>query len=117
MKRLFLIAALAGGGTFPAHSQSIAAMAEQLVELKLLEQTTGDGYQLMTDGLDSIGEISANEYALHTDYFTSLGIIKPAVNDDPVLQSLRETQSLLIQQLQARLSWWRQQQPIDNLKQ
>ncbi|HXD77597.1 MAG TPA: hypothetical protein VN616_07300 [Puia sp.] len=98
-----------------ARGQTVAAMAEQLVQLKLLEQTTADGYRLMTGGLDSIGGITGNEYRLHADYFTSLAVIKPALNNGAVLVTLRALQANLTQQLEARLSWWRQQEPIDNL--
>jgi hypothetical protein len=58
MKRLFLISALVGARAL-AHGQTITAMTEQLIELKLLEQTTATGYQTMTSGVDSIGKITA----------------------------------------------------------
>ena len=113
MKRIFLISAIAGAGTLAASGQTVTAMAEQLVELKLFEQTTGAGYQLMGTGLDSIGLITDNEYQLHSEHFASLGGIKASFNNDPVLTALREMQAMLIEQLQKRVDWWRQQQTID----
>jgi hypothetical protein len=83
MKKIFLIGALVGGWTLHARSQTITAMAEQLVELKLLEHDTQDGYQVMATGVDSIGEITDAEYQLHLNYFGSLDSISPNLGVDP----------------------------------
>jgi hypothetical protein len=83
MKTIFLIGALWGAGGFAAHSQTIAAMTEQLIELKIFEQTTANGYQLMGAGVDSIGQITDAEYQLHLNYFGSLDLVNPNLNADP----------------------------------
>ena len=62
-----------------AKSQTIPAMVEQLAELKLLEHTTGRGYQIMTTGVNSIGSSVGAEYQLHQTYFHSLDIINPQI--------------------------------------
>jgi|ERR1700683_2762395 hypothetical protein len=72
MKRLLFIGALSGAGAHAAHSQTLAAMTEQLIELKLFEHSTINSYQLMSSGLDSIGQITEDEYLLHVNYFSSL---------------------------------------------
>jgi hypothetical protein len=83
MKKIFLIGALMGAGTLAAHSQTIATMAEQLIELKIFEQTTANGYQLMSSGVDSISQITDAEYQLHLNYFGSLDLINPNLGADP----------------------------------
>ena len=64
MKRVLFLVALWGGGAFAARSQTVAAMAEQLVELKLLEQSTASGYQTMTTGVDTISQIETYLFTL-----------------------------------------------------
>jgi hypothetical protein len=83
MKRLLFIGALAGAGAKTAHSQTIAAMTEQLIELKLFERSTINSYQQMSDGLDSIGKINQGEYLLHVNYFSSLDQLNPNLGVDP----------------------------------
>jgi hypothetical protein len=75
--------ALWGAGTFTADSQTIEAMTAQLIELKLFERSTADGYQLMTSGVDSIGQITENEYQFHQNYFGSLDELNPNLGVDP----------------------------------
>jgi hypothetical protein len=82
MKRLLFIGALSGAGAQTAHSQTIAAMTEQLIELKLFERSTLNSYQLMSSGLDSIGKVTNNEYLLHVNYFTSLDELNPNLGVD-----------------------------------
>jgi hypothetical protein len=74
--------ALWGAGTFTADSQTIEAMTAQLIELKLFERSTADGYQLMTSGVDSIGQITENEYQFHQNYFGSLDLVNPSLGVD-----------------------------------
>ncbi len=83
MKRLLFIGALSGAGAHTAHSQTIAAMTEQLIELKLFERTTLNSYQLMSGGLDSIGQSTEDEYLLHVNYFSSLDELNPNLGVDP----------------------------------
>jgi len=95
MKKIFLIGALVGGWTLHARSQTITVMTEQLVELKLLEHDTEDGYQVMTTGVDSIGQITYAEYQLHLNYFGSLDLINPNISVDPSI--LDELNNLALQ--------------------
>jgi hypothetical protein len=99
MKRLLLIGALRGAGTLTAHSQTIEAMTAQLIELKLFEHSTAVGYQLMTSGLDSIGQITDNEYQLHQDHFNSLDLINPNLGADPAIIGKLQDLTLQIKKL------------------
>jgi hypothetical protein len=82
MKRLLFIGALSGAGARTAHSQSIAAMTEQLVELNLFNRSTVSGYHVLSSGLDSIGTINDREYLLHVNYFQSLDALNPGLGVD-----------------------------------
>jgi hypothetical protein len=82
MKRLLFIGALSGAGARQAHSQTIAAMTEQLVELNLFKRSTMNGYHVLSSGLDSIGTINDQEYLLHVNYFQSLDALNPSLGVD-----------------------------------
>lgn len=79
MKRLLFIGALSGAGARAAHSQTIAAMTEQLVELNLFRRSTMTGYHVLSSGLDSIGTMNDREYLLHVNYFQSLDLVNPNI--------------------------------------
>ena len=81
MKWILFICVLMGAEQMNA--QTLTVMAEQLAELKLLERTTADGYQVMGSGVDSIGQITDAEYQLHSNYFGSLDGINPNLGVDP----------------------------------
>ena len=86
MKRLlFYCRLIRVAETHTAHSQTIAAMTEQLIELKLFERSTLNSYQLMSGGLDSIGQITEDEYLLHVNYFSSLDELNPNLGVDPAI--------------------------------
>ena len=84
-------------------------MAEQLGELEIFRQTTAQGYQIETAGVDSIGLITNDEFQLHQAYYGSLWAINPAFHNDTELTELRNLQSYLVQRIQADVDHWRQQ--------
>jgi hypothetical protein len=95
MKRLLFIGALSGAGAHAAHSQTIEAMTEQLIELKLFERNTLNSYQLMSDGLDSIGQTTDDVYLLHVNYFSSLDELNPNLGVDP--STIKKLNDLVLQ--------------------
>ena len=109
MKRILIFCALLGAGGLACHAQTLEVMAEQLAALRTLQQSTTQGYQMMSGGLDSIGQITNGEYQLHQAYFGSLGGISPAVSNDAKLSALKGLQMQLVQQINAALAYWKQQ--------
>ena len=95
MKRLLFIGVLSGAGARTAHSQTIATMTEQLIELKLFERSTVNSYQLMSGGLDSIGQITNDEYLLHVNYFSSLDNLNPNLGVDPA--TIKKLNALVVE--------------------
>lgn len=109
MTRLFFISALCGGLALRGHAQSITTWIEQLAALQTLEHTIQQGYQTVSNGLQTIGEIRTGEYGLHSTYFSSLDVVQPTVADDPRVQALHSRLAALIAQLQAALDYWKRQ--------
>ena len=101
-----------GGWAVVGHSQGLGVWIEQLAALRCLEQTVKTGYQTVTKGLQTIGDIQGDEYQLHSTYYTSLGTVNPAVAKDPKTAELRSLLNGLIQQLNVQLNYWRKQEPI-----
>jgi hypothetical protein len=119
MRRLLLISALCGAWPLLSPAQTITVMTEQLAELEVFRQTTAQGYQIETTGVDSIGQITNDEFQLHQTYYGSLAAINPSFNNDARLTALRNLQSYLVQQIQADIGYWQKQlnnsSPLNNL--
>ncbi len=94
MKRLLFIGALSGTGAREAHSQTIAAMTEQLAELRVFNRSTVAGYQLLSSGLDTIGTVDDREYLLHVNYFQSLDALNPSLGVDA--EKVKRLNSLIL---------------------
>jgi hypothetical protein len=112
MKRLLLFVALCGGWALHGHAQGLGTWIEQLAALRTLEQTVQTGYRTATNGLGTIGGIQNDEYQLHSAYYQSLATVNPAIANDPTTAELRDLLAGLIQALNARLAYWRKQEPI-----
>jgi len=110
MKRLLLLSMLICG-VWPllSRAQTITVMTEQLAELEIFRLTTAQCYQIETTGVDSIGQITNDEFQLHQAYYGSLGSINPSFIKDEELTALRNLQSYLLQRIQADIDHWRQQ--------
>jgi hypothetical protein len=90
MKWIFLFCLL--NAVHGAQAQTVTVMAEQLVELKLLEHSTTIGYRIMSAGVDSIGNIQGREYRMHQTYFHSLDVINPALYAN---SSIKQNENIL----------------------
>lgn len=113
MKQLLLTGLLCAAGWLPTHAQSLnAELTAQITALQTLEHTVQQGYRLVTNGLQTIGGISEDEYQLHSGYFGSLSTVKPVLSADPTVVALQAAQQSLIRQLQAALDYWRKQPSI-----
>ena len=109
MKKLLFFCVLCGAARSALRAQSISAMTEQLTVLWELGQTTQDGYRLVRNGLQGIGEIREGEYGLHSDYFGSLSLVKPALMNDRRVKVLQGLQAQLIGEIDQALVYWRKQ--------
>lgn len=119
MKRLLLLSTLCGVWPLLSPAQAITVMTEQLAELEIFRQTTAQGYQIETTGVDSIGQITNDEFQLHQAYYGSLAAINPSFTSDAEVAALRNLQSYLVQQFRADMGYWQQQlnnsSPSNNL--
>lgn len=113
MKRLLISGALCAGWALNAHTQGLSTWIEQLAALQTLEQTVKQGYAAVTNGLQTIGNIRADEYQLHQAYYGSLATVNPAVVDDPRTLELTNLLQQLVERLNAELNYWRSRPPID----
>jgi hypothetical protein len=95
MKRLLFIGALSGAGAREAHSQTMATMTEQLVQLKVFNRSTIAGYNLLSTGLDTIRAENDREYLLHVNYFQSLDALNPSLGVDP--EKIKRLNSLILE--------------------
>lgn len=111
MKKIILFGALLGGAR-SSPAQDVTTWLEQLAALNTLQHTVEQGYQSVTTGLQTIGDIKNDEYQLHEAYYGSQATVSPVVINDPDATALRNRLNELIQRLQTELAWWRKQQSI-----
>jgi hypothetical protein len=104
-----IFCALLGAGRLMCHAQTLEVMAEQLAALRALQQSTTQGYRIMTTGVQNIGQITDGEYQLHQTYFGSLATVSPAVTNDSKLTALRTLQRQLVKEINSALDYWQQQ--------
>ena len=110
MKQFLIICVLCDAGALASHAQTLETMAEQLVALQALQNSTTQGYSLMTEGLDSIGRITDDEFQMHQTYFSSQAAIDPALTQEQILSALVDLLGLQIRQIKTKLTYWEQQQ-------
>jgi hypothetical protein len=112
MKQLILSCTLWCTGSLLSHAQTIQVLTEQLAALKALQQTTQQGYRLVTGGLQTIGSIRDSEFGLHHSYIASLSTVNQQLAANPKLSALRQLQSTIVHQLDAALDYWRRQRAL-----
>lgn len=114
MKRLIISGALCAGWGLTAHAQQgLRTWIEELAALRALEQTVKTEYTTVATGLQSIGNLRADEYRLHQVYYGSLETVSAAVGDDPKIGELGGLLQQLKQRLNTELNYWRNQTPSD----
>ena len=57
-------------------------LAEQIAALKLYSGYLQQGYEVASDGLSLVRDLSGGEFSLHKDYFTSLGQVSPLIRNN-----------------------------------
>lgn len=73
-------------------------MARQIAELQIYIELTRKGYELVTDGLNLVRDISNGEFTLHQLFYTSLKTVSPQIRKYPKLKTIID-QQLYIQKL------------------
>jgi len=82
MKKIILsVVLLLLGIQLYAQSGQRKVLLQQIAALKVYIDYAKKGYDIARKGLKVIGEVKEGEFNLHSDYFTSLGIVNPAVRD------------------------------------
>lgn len=76
---LLFFLALMGGQAAAQSGQKV--LLQQIAALKVYINYAKKGYDIARKGLKVIGEVKEGELNLHRDYFTSLGLVNPAVRD------------------------------------
>jgi hypothetical protein len=64
-------------------------LAEQIAALRSYTEVLQQGYEMVGDGLDTIGNIKAVDLTMHADYFKSLETVNPVVAGDIRVNAIR----------------------------
>jgi hypothetical protein len=69
-------------------STQIKYLEQQIVALQVYGGYIKKGYQISQNGLGSISNWARGEFNLHSDYYTSLKSVNPAIKNDPKASSI-----------------------------
>jgi hypothetical protein len=92
-------------------NQILKTMLEQIAQLKVYLSLAEKGYSIAENGLHVIRDIKHGEFTLHSDYFSSLEKVKPAVADMDAVNGVISLETSIISKGQlllevARSSAW-----------
>src|ERR1700754_1139377 len=66
-------------GAVAASGQMVGTMVDQVAALAAYKVTEESGYAIVEKGLEAYSSDKGGEFALHSDYFSSLRLVKPGV--------------------------------------
>jgi hypothetical protein len=83
------------GGFFSQQSTELDLYEKQIAYLELYSGYLKKGYEIAQKGLTAIKEIKKGEWNLHEAFFSSLGLVNPAIkNFAPLTDILKMTRSI-----------------------
>ena len=74
---VFLILSLLSLAAAYGQSSQQGVLQQQIAALKVYGQYLQKGYSVVGEGLTVVGELKSGEFGLHSDYFSSLVLVKP----------------------------------------
>lgn len=95
------------GGWFDQHSTRLKYYAQQIAALQVLLGEMKQGTLVSGTGLAAISASKQDEFALHQDYYASLGEINPAVRDMPEVAELGKLEAMMVQRFSDALTRYR----------
>lgn len=101
--------AAAQGGFFSQQSDKAKLMLAQIAAYETYLSSLKKAYQITGKGLTAAHELKGGTFQLHSDYFSSLSQVAPAVRDDPKGKAIAEMQAQLISQLDTEIRWQQEQ--------
>jgi hypothetical protein len=71
-------------------------LLEQIAALKVYSGYLKKGYSIAKDGTNLISDIRHGDFGIHNSYFNDLGIVNPAIKDDPKIKDIIAMQSAMV---------------------
>jgi len=96
------------GGIFSQGGTILKEYARQIVALHALISETEKGYHIMENGLNDIGRINGDEFALHGSFFSALRAVNPTLIGMPAVQEVKDLEGKMLQDLSTASQRWKQ---------
>ena len=97
MKYILLFLITAGSiGNSSAQSKQIKVLLQQVSALRSYINTAKKGYDIAKKGLNTIGDFKRGDFNLHTDYFTSLGLVSPRIREYAKIAEITTLQERIV---------------------
>jgi hypothetical protein len=71
-------------------------LVKQLAYLKLYAGQVKEGYDLVSEGLHTIGRFTGGEFSLHEAFFGSLSVVKPVIKADKRVMEIEKMQGRIL---------------------
>ncbi|MBS1525310.1 MAG: hypothetical protein JST19_06665 [Bacteroidetes bacterium] len=84
-------------------------MAEQIALIETDLSEVKNGYKVTENGLTTIHDLKNGTFTLHTDYFSSLVQINPAIAKNPKVKAITDNQQQIIAAFEQAIQWQKQQ--------
>jgi len=90
-------------GVGAASGQMVGTMEDQVAALEAYEVTEATGYAIVEKGLNVYSSDKGDEFALHSDYFSSLRLVNPGLLEAMGWDSIVATENSIITRTSAAL--------------
>jgi hypothetical protein len=100
---LFGVILMASGLTLQAQDD-IQEMLQQIIVLDDYVGSSEKGYLLAERDIDTISDITGDEFELHQAFFNSLGTVDPAVANTPGIADINNMNRMILRQLSTSLN-------------
>jgi hypothetical protein len=103
MLKVAILIFMGSVGVVTASGQMVSTMEDQVAALEAYEGTEATGYAIVEQGLDVYSSDKGDEFALHSDYFSSLRLVKPGVSQAMGWDSIVAMENSIITRASAAL--------------
>lgn len=99
----------------------IKYLGQQIAALKVYTGYLEKGYAIAKDGLAAIHDIKTGDFNLHSDYFNSLKLVRPAIRDTAKLSQIWTWRQIIITEQNKCVhavssSEWMEQKEVEYIK-
>ena len=94
--------------------EDASAMLKQIAALQVYIADAENGYKIVEEGVNTIGQIKNGEFTLHSLFFSSLKAVSPTVRNMAEIGEIVALQASIVEQFSRSLKTYRQSGSLSN---